>query len=356
MQGKKLTYKFIKEQFEKENYKLLSKIYIGANQKLDYVCPMGHEHNITWSNWQMGKRCAYCSKRPPININIVRSEFKKEGYLLLSDKYRNNSQKLEYRCSNGHLHFISYSNWHKGARCPYCAGNIKLNIEFIKAEFGREGYELLTKKYNNSRQKLKFICPNRHRHSITWDSWKRGIRCYYCGLTVKKSIPHIKDEMYKEGYILLTKKYINSKQKLRYICPSGHRYKITWRDWSIGRRCGICNKCRFGENAPNWKGGISCEPYCDVWADNEYKESIKERDDNKCQNPDCWGTSKKLTIHHIDYNKKNCGPGNLITLCNSCNVRANKDRKWHTLWYQTIMYKKYKIDESDYTYSTYYTE
>ena len=90
---------------------------------------------------------------------------------------------------------------------------------------------------------------------------------------------------------------------------------------------------------PNWKGGISCEPYCDVWADKEYKESILERDNHRCQNPDCWGTSERLSVHHIDYNKKNCRPENLITLCNSCNSRANKNRECWQKLYKDIMIK-----------------
>lgn len=94
---------------------------------------------------------------------------------------------------------------------------------------------------------------------------------------------------------------------------------------------------QVGKNNPNWKGGISCEPYCQVWSDKEYKESIKERDNYTCQNPYCYRTTKRLNVHHINYDKKNCGPDNLITLCVGCNGRANKDREWHTAWYQTIM-------------------
>ena len=41
------------------------------------------------------------------------------------------------------------------------------------------------------------------------------------------------------------------------------------------------SETKIGENNPNWKGGISCEPYCDVWLDKHFKESIKERDGYK---------------------------------------------------------------------------
>lgn len=96
----------------------------------------------------------------------------------------------------------------------------------------------------------------------------------------------------------------------------------------------------MGNKNPNWKGGISCEPYCDVWLDKGFKESIKQRDGYKCMNPDCWGNTYRLSVHHIDYNKKNCDPQNLITLCTSCNARANFNRKWHTAWYRAIMYRR----------------
>ena len=107
------------------------------------------------------------------------------------------------------------------------------------------------------------------------------------------------------------------------------------------RRCAY--NWATGLNAPAWKGGISCESYCDVWADKEFKEDIKIRDNHKCQNPDCWGTSDRLTIHHIDFVKKNCHPDNLITLCNSCNTRANTDCKWHTAYYRAFMQRSNKV-------------
>ena len=90
-----------------------------------------------------------------------------------------------------------------------------------------------------------------------------------------------------------------------------------------------------------WKGGISKEPYCNDWT-KEYKEFIKNRDGNRCLNPYCNSKNPAdLTIHHIDYNKKNCKPNNLITVCRSCNSRANTDREWHKAWYQAVLKMRY---------------
>ena len=100
---------------------------------------------------------------------------------------------------------------------------------------------------------------------------------------------------------------------------------------------------RSGPLSPTWKGGISCEPYCQDWT-KEYKEFIKERDGYRCLNPYCHKIDNKLHIHHTDYNKKNCHPSNLITVCRSCNSRANKDRNWHKVWYQAILYRRYNYE------------
>jgi len=96
------------------------------------------------------------------------------------------------------------------------------------------------------------------------------------------------------------------------------------------------NMC--GELNPNWKGGISLEPYCFEFT-NELKEFIKIRDFYKCKNPKCYKISHKLCIHHIDYDKKNCKPNNLITLCFSCNSKANFDREYWKNFYNKCISK-----------------
>ncbi len=104
---------------------------------------------------------------------------------------------------------------------------------------------------------------------------------------------------------------------------------------------------KFGPEASNWKGEKSFEEYCEIWKDQEYKEDIRKRDNYICQNPDCWGKCNHITlnIHHIDGNKMNCHPWDLISLCCSCNRRAegNKDisRIWWQEFYQNIMIEKY---------------
>jgi len=237
---KRLTYEFVKEQFEKEGYELLSEEYVNAHTKLDYICPKRHKYNITWNNWNSGARCAHCAKNAKLNIDFIRSAFENEGYLLSTNKYKNSKEKLNYKCPNDHIHTISWCNWYKGKRCPYCAGNVKPSMGFIKFEFEKENYQLLAKKYTNNTQKLEYICPNGHKHNISWASWQKGTRCFYCSNNTKPNIDFIKYEFKKESYKLLSKIYVNAKTKLIYKCPKGHEHSITWDKWQQGRRCPYC--------------------------------------------------------------------------------------------------------------------
>jgi hypothetical protein len=91
-----------------------------------------------------------------------------------------------------------------------------------------------------------------------------------------------------------------------------------------------------GENGCNWIDGRSFKPYCKKF--NEFnKEQIRNRDNRICQN--CAKTEldnyQKLSVHHIHYDKENCKP-DLITLCNSCNVKANGNRDY---WEEYFMKK-----------------
>lgn len=136
-----------------------------------------------------------------------------------------------------------------------------------------------------------------------------------------------------------TKKKIGKSNRGRTRSES---FKINNRVNKIGKNNPMFGISRFREENPNWKGGISNQPYCLIFFDGEFRELIYNRDGKQCLNPCCSHKSSRIVIHHIDYNKKNCYPGNLICLCNSCNAMANKDRPWHTSWYKAIIYQRYQ--------------
>lgn len=80
-------------------------------------------------------------------------------------------------------------------------------------------------------------------------------------------------------------------------------------------------KC-LGKDSPNWKGGISHNPYSVDWT-KTLRRAIRERDKHSCQ----ICKEEGISVHHIDYNKENCNPNNLITLCGRCHSETNYNRK-----------------------------
>lgn len=79
-----------------------------------------------------------------------------------------------------------------------------------------------------------------------------------------------------------------------------------------------------GEKCHLWQGGISFEPYSTDWTET-LKKSIRQRDKYTCQ---ICSKEPAIICHHIDYNKKNCNPDNLITLCHSCHNKTNHNRNY----------------------------
>ena len=85
------------------------------------------------------------------------------------------------------------------------------------------------------------------------------------------------------------------------------------------------------EGHPNWRGGLSFEPY-GLSFDDGLQEEIRKRDNYRCQ---LCGVNQQnlveaLCVHHIDYNKQNNFAGNLISLCRSCNTKVNYNREYWT--------------------------
>lgn len=89
-----------------------------------------------------------------------------------------------------------------------------------------------------------------------------------------------------------------------------------------------------GERSPSWKGGISFIPYCPKF-NNQLKEKIRDRDGRTCQLCGAPENGKKLSVHHIHYDKPNCAP-DLISLCHICHTKANHNRDY----YEELFMKK----------------
>lgn len=206
---KKLTIEFITEQLKKKWYILKTTEYKNSTQKLECICPKGHHCVIIWSEWRRGHGCSYCAGNLKKTIKNIYATFEKEGFILKTTKYENAFQKLDYICPNGHHGVIRWNDWQQGHRCKICsfekhAMKRRKDFNVIIKTFNDENCVLKTvvSEYKNGKQKLNYICPNGHHHSVTWDGWKKGRRCPHCvnknvskwEIEIKKFISGIKVE------------------------------------------------------------------------------------------------------------------------------------------------------------------
>jgi len=150
-------------------------------------------------------------------------------------------------------------------------------------------------------------------------------RCWKCWSKVRFGVKHS----------LKTKQKMRITAIKRFSNPENHPM--------FGLKRPDQSKRMKGKNNPNFIVGISEVGY--PYYFNSIKESIRTRDRHICKlcrkkQRNLTGYHKKLSIHHIDYNKKNCKQTNLITLCIKCNVKVNYNRDYWYAYFTYIMKTK----------------
>lgn len=186
------------------------------------------------------------------------------------------------------------------------------------------------KNHYNWKNKIKITCKQCHKEFEVYPSDKdefHSIECWYKWLsenTRGKNNPHWKGGKIWRICVWCGKEfkvYPSLKNKTKF-CPRSKCFN-KWHSENLS-----------GKNSPMWLGGKSFEPY-GVAFNKKLKEQMRIRDNYRCQQ--CFrhenelftksGKKRKLYIHHIDYNKRNNNPENLISLCINCHGQTNFSRK-----------------------------
>jgi hypothetical protein len=246
----KLTYEFVKGEFEKKGYELLSTNYLKAVAKLDFKCDKGHRHSMSYNDIQSGTRCGKCYGEYKFTYNDVIDTLNKINYELLSPEvdYKNKKSIIKFKCDKGHINEAKFNAIHRGCICSMCTGNKKLTYEIVKEEFAKVKYTLLSTEYVNARTKLDYTCDKGHNNSVVYYSFSnRGSRCPHCSGKAKPTIEFVKSEFEKVGYNLLDTEYKTSHSHLNFICDKLHTTKIAYTHFQQGKRCGHCNIKSYAE-------------------------------------------------------------------------------------------------------------
>lgn len=119
-------------------------------------------------------------EKEKLPYEFVKNYFEKFNYKLLEDTYVNWKTKMKYECDKGHINYMCWNAFKNGVRCPDCGHNKKKEYNFVKKFFEDNGYQLLSKNYVNNETPLKYICPKGHKGQITWANFQYGQRCKKC--------------------------------------------------------------------------------------------------------------------------------------------------------------------------------
>lgn len=243
-----------------------------------------------------------------LDFESVKNEFEKRGYLLLEKDYKNSKTKMKYQCPHhpDKELFISLNHLKRDEGCPYCSKKYKPTIDEIKLEFENRGYVLLSNTYKNNKQKLRYRCKKHDFEDlfITLSDFRNGTGCKYCGnesMVEKRKLDYdvVRSAFEYRGYVLLEENYMNENQKLKFICPT-HPEKDQYITYSRlvhdNQGCTFCSKENSsGENHYNWNGGVTeINAYLRKCLSEWKLDSLKEF------NFECFvtGTKKDLHVHH----------------------------------------------------------
>jgi 5-methylcytosine-specific restriction endonuclease McrA len=153
----------------------------------------------------------------------------------------------------------------------------------------------------------------------------------------KYSLKDIQKIFREGGCQLLSKEYNNTQQKLSYVCSCGSISEITLNHFREGKRCKFCQSKRFSVKVKGRKinGSLTEEErerkrnMSGTWSRN-----VKERDKYTCQNCGFKGKPKDgfLVSHHLESYKWNkeilLDLHNGICLCRECH------KEFHSIYGQ----------------------
>ena len=348
MGSKKLTYEFVKNYIKNEGYKLLSKKYVNSKAYLKIQCNKGHIYKVKWNDFKQGYRCAECAGLKRLTHEYVNNYIEERGYKLISKSYEGAHAFLTIQCDKKHLYESTWNNFRKGYRCPECAGLKRLTYKFVKEQFAKEEYELLSETYKNSDIKLEFMCPNNHKGKISYHSFRAGQRCRKCwieqnrgenhpswkGGVVKLGIPLYDTYAHQIDWIEQVRRNPDNEEVLQVKCTeSGCRKWFTPTRDQVYSRIKALNSYNKGESS--FYCSEECKHNCsiynqqvhpkgyksDTYRDPDWAEMVKERDGHECK---ICGSKEDVTAHHYESIWSNpIESADLdmgITLCKKCHV------------------------------------
>ena len=234
----------------KYDYSLVE--YKNAHTKVKIICPKhGVFEQRPNNHIDMKQGCPLCSGNVKlINFSEKSNKIHNNKYDYSLVNYINNNTMVKIICP---LHgvFEQRPKEHlKGSGCPICYGNKRLSTkEFIvkSNEIHNNKYDYSLTEYKNDKTKVKIICPKHDVFEQKPNDHLKGCGCAKCNggikmlqeIFIKKS-----QQSHNNKYDYSLVNYINSKTKVKIICPVHGIFEQNPNDHLKGCGCPICKESK----------------------------------------------------------------------------------------------------------------
>lgn len=190
----KHSYEFIKNEFEKKNYTLVSDTYINNKTPMEYICNKHKNRGIqkiTYNGLRQGQECIYCTYESGKHVNkipedIIKEKVEERGYIYKGLKYVDGASIVDFICKEHVDKGIQSKPWASiriGCNvCSYCTGRERTTEEFqsmVNEIF--DNVEVIGE-YTGTSNRIKCRCTT---HDYVWEPYGynllSGYGCPKCG-------------------------------------------------------------------------------------------------------------------------------------------------------------------------------
>ena len=229
----------------KRGGRCISTLYVSSTVPLLWECANGHRWNAVPASIRKGTRCPDCAGVRRLTLEQMRVTAKSRGGWCLSKRYRNNAEKLKWRCSKGHEWSATPLHVRKGHWCPFCARVASVTLAILQQIAARRGGRCLSITYVNSSCPLLWNCAAGHEWLARASSIQAGNWCPVCAHNQSLGLEEMREIARERGGMCLSTSYKNASTPLLWTCKFGHRWKAAAANVKSGsrRKGSWCREC-----------------------------------------------------------------------------------------------------------------
>lgn len=222
--------------------RLLSRSYVDSKTDVEVRCGAGHRWSATPGALRSGRWCPRCAGNLPLTLDEMRAIAEERGGVVLSKRYRP-GDKVRWRCAEGHTWSAKPSQVKAGTWCPTCARAPRYSLEDMQEVARRRGGECLSKRFRSISDRLRWRCAEGHEWRASGSQIvHRGTWCAACVGLAPGTIAQMRELAGERGGRCLSRRYVNNVTPLRWRCGQGHEWEAAPVALKRGAWCPYCQR------------------------------------------------------------------------------------------------------------------